>query len=96
MLVHVRAEARRAAVQRDLPDQPAFYQRVEAIVNRGVGNLRHLFFGADKNFLGGRMVALVQQHVINLLPLRRETKAARAQPFSQVAFRLFCGGRYSS
>jgi hypothetical protein len=29
------------------------------------------------------MIALLQQHVIDLLPLRRETKAARVQPFAR-------------
>ena len=76
MLVHVRAKARRAAVQRDLPGQAALYQRVEAVVNRGVGNLRHRAFGADENLLGGRVIALLQQHVIDLLPLRREPEPA--------------------
>ena len=91
VLVHVRAKARRAAVQRHLPGQPAFYQRVEAVVNRGVGNLRHRSLGADENFLGGRMIALVQQHVIDLLALRREAQTAGVQPtlFGQVMF-VFC------
>ena len=60
----------------NLPGQPAFDQRVEAIVNRGVGNLRHRALGADEDLLGGRMIALLQQHVIDLLPLRREPQAA--------------------
>ena len=80
MLMHVRAKARRAAVQRDLLGQAAFYQRVEAVVNRRVGNLRHLPLGADENLLGGRMIALLEQHVIDLLTLRREPEAAGVQP----------------
>src|ERR1019366_1251377 len=39
VLVHVRAEPRRTAIHRHLPGQPAFYQSVEAVVNRGHGNL---------------------------------------------------------
>jgi hypothetical protein len=92
VLVHVRAKTSRAAIQRDLPSEPGFYQSVEAVVNRRVRNLRHLSFGADENFLGGRVVALLEQHVINLLALRREAEAARAQPFDQVAFRWFAAG----
>ncbi len=69
-----------------LPRQAAFHQRIEAVINRRVGNLRHLLFGADENFLGGRMIALLQQHVIDLLALRREAQTGRAQLFGQVLF----------
>ena len=89
MLVHVRAKARRAAVQRHLPGQAALYQRVEAVVNRRVRNLRHRALGADENLLGGRMIALLEQHVINLLPLRREPETARVQPLGQTAIQIF-------
>jgi len=89
VLVHVRAKARCAAIQRDLPGQPALYQRIEAVVNRGVGNFRHLPLGADENLLGGRVIALVQQHVIDLLPLRREPEAARVQPLDQATVQFF-------
>ena len=89
VLVHVRAKPRRAAVQRDLPGQPAFYQRVEAIVNRRMGNLRHRALGADEDLLGGRMIALLEQHVIDLLPLRCEPEAAGVQPLGQPAIQIF-------
>jgi hypothetical protein len=84
MLLHVRAEAGCAAFQLHLTDQAAFREGIEAVVNRRVRNLRHRLLGADKNFLGGRMVALVQDYVINMLALGREPKAAGAQPFGQV------------
>ena len=69
--------------------KPALYQRVEAVVNRRVGNLRHLPLGADEDLLGGRMIALLEQHVIDLLPLRREPEAARVQPFGETAIQFF-------
>jgi len=93
MLVHVRAITRRPAIQSDLPGEAAFYERVEAIIDRGVGDFRHLLLGADKNFLGGRMIALVQQHVIDLLALRCETQASRAQLFGQVLLVLVVAAR---
>ncbi len=89
MLVHVRAKARRAAIQLHLPDKPAFNERVEAIVNRGMGNFRHLLFRADKNFVSGRMIALLHQHVVNALTLRRETKTARRQPLAEAGIYSF-------
>lgn len=89
VLAHVRAEPRRAAVQLHLPDQPALHQRVQAIIDGGVGNVRHVFLGAEKHFLGSRMIALLEQNVIDLLALRREPEAARIQPFAEFANCLF-------
>ena len=42
-------------------------------------------FGADEDLLGGRMIALLQQHVIDLLALRREPEPARGQALGQIA-----------
>lgn len=89
VLVHVRAKARCAAIQRDLPGQPALYQRVEAVVNRGHGNIRHGLFGPDEDLLGGRVIALLQQHVVNVLALRRGPESARRQAFIQVSAHRF-------
>ena len=94
MLLHIRAETRCAPLQLNLADQPAFNEGIEAIINRRVGDFGHLLFGPDENFFGRRVIALVQDYVINLLPLRRETKAARAQLFSQVLFGLVMGGAH--
>ena len=84
MLLHVWAKPRCAAFKLDLTHEAALHQRIEAIVNRRVRNFRHHALGADKNFLGGGVIALVHEHVIDMLTLRRETKTARAQPFGQV------------
>jgi hypothetical protein len=96
MLVHVRAIARRAAIQSDLPGEAAFHERIEAVIDCGVGDFRHLLFGADENLLGGRMVALVQQHVIDLLALRRQAQTGGAQLFGQVLFVLLVAARLHS
>ena len=46
-------------------------------------------FGADEHLLGGRMIALLQQHVIDMLALRREPQPARGQPLVQIAVQFF-------
>jgi len=84
VLGHVRAEPGGAALHSDLPRETRFHKGVEAIVNRGVGNFRHRFFGAHEHFLGGRVVALLHEHVIDLLPLRGEAQAGGTQLFGQV------------
>lgn len=91
MLVHVWTKSRRAAIQLHLPDKPAFHERIKRVVDRRMRNFRHLLFRADKNFVGGRMVALLHQHVINALALRRETKAARVQTLAKI---IFSGGTH--
>lgn len=35
------------------------------------------------------MIALVQNHVINVLALRRETKTARVQPLAEILIQFF-------
>jgi hypothetical protein len=84
VLVHVRAEPRRTAVHGDLPRQAGFHQRIKAIINRGVRDLRHRLFRPDENLLGGRMIALLHQHVIDLLPLGRQAQTGRPQLLGQV------------
>lgn len=79
VLVHVGAVTRSATFEGNLLDEPAFYQGGEAIIDRGHRNVRGALFGADKDFLGGWMIALFEENVVNLLALVRETKAARSQ-----------------
>ena len=86
MLLHVWAITCRTALELHLAHEAAFHQRIEAIINRGHGNIRHGLFGPDENLLRCRVIALLDQHVINMLSLGREAKTARAQPFSQVTF----------
>ena len=94
VLVHIRTKPRRASVNRHLPRQTRFHQRIEAVVNRRVRNFRHRFFRADENFFRRRMIALRQQHVINLLTLRRQAQTRRAQLFRQVQFVWMCFARF--
>ena len=89
MLPHVRAIARRRAFQVYMPHEAALHQRIQAIINRRVRDLRHLPFRPHKNFVRRGMIALVQQHVIDLLPLRGETKTARRQATIEIFTGLF-------
>lgn len=84
MLVHVGAEAGGATIERDLAYQARLHERVEAVIDRGMGNLRHLFFGTDKDFVSSGMIALLHEDVIDLLALGRKTKAVRRQPPAEI------------
>ena len=88
MLAHVRAETCGAPLQRHLPGQPAFDQRIQTIIDRGQGYVRHLALGADEHFLRRRMIAFPQQHSIDVLALGRKTKTARRQSFDQLVIKV--------
>lgn len=88
MLFHVGAIPRRATLQMNLPRQTTFHERIKAVIDCCVGNLRHRFLGATEDIFRRGMIALVQQHVINATPLRREAEAARRQSLAQLAFDL--------
>jgi hypothetical protein len=85
VFLHVRAKARRAALQTHLPHHSAFNQRVQAIINGGHRNIRQLALGPDKHFLGGGMIPFLQQDIVHPLPLRRKAKPAISQPLIQIA-----------
>ena len=89
VFAHVGAEARGAAVHIHLARHAGLHQRVEAIVNGGHGNFRHLALGADENFLSSRMIALLDQHIIDVLALWREPEAARGELPAQMFIQLF-------
>ena len=85
MFLHVRAEPSGAAFEGDLAGQPALDQGIQAIIHRRHRYVRHLTLGANKHFLSGRMISLLQKHSINVLALGRKTKTARRQTFIQMA-----------
>jgi hypothetical protein len=90
---HVRAEPRRAALEGDLPRQPALHQGVQAVVHRCHRNVGHRPLRPNKHFLRRRVVAFLQKHSIDVLPLRRKTKTARRQAFVQPRSHRFFGCR---
>jgi len=74
MFVHVRAITHRGAIEIDGLNEVATNQEIEAVVNGGHGDIRAAFFGPHKDLLGGRVIAVVEQHLIDLLALRGEAK----------------------
>ena len=88
MLPHVRAITHRHPIQVDLADQPAFYERIQAIVNRGHGNIGHPLLGPHKDLLRRRMIALAHQHAVNVLPLGSLAEPARRQAFGEPLIEL--------
>jgi len=92
VLAHVRTEPGGPAVELHLAYEAALYQGIEAVVNRGHGNVRRPAFDADEDLLSGGVVALLYQHAVNVLALWRGAQAARAQPFGQVVLNLAMAG----
>ena len=97
MLLHVRAITRGRALEVHMADEPALDEGIEAIINRGHGDIRHPLFSADEYVFGRRMIPLLQQHIIDMLALRRKTKAARGQPLVKavVNFGMVMRAHYS-
>ena len=83
MFCHVGTKMCRPPVQSDLPDQSAFNQSIQTIVDGGHRNIRHVALGPNEHFLGGGMVPLLHQHLIDLLALRRKPKTTGGQALGQ-------------
>ena len=83
MLFHVRAIPHRKTVDIDLLDEPAFHERVEAIINRGHGNVRHALLGPHEDLLCGGVVAFLEHDAVNVLTLGGGTKPPAGEPFSE-------------
>jgi hypothetical protein len=93
VLGHVGTEAGGATLDRDLAGQARFYERIQAVIYRGVGYFRHGLLGADKNLLGRGMITLLQKHVIDLLPLGRQAQTGGSQLPGQVLLLFKLAGR---
>ena len=89
MFPHIGAITPGHPVQVDLPNQPALHEGIEAIVNRGHRDVGQSFLGAHEHLFGGRMIAFLEQDVVNVLALRRGPKASRGKPFGQPFVQLF-------
>ena len=84
MLVHVGTIPGRASIEIDLPHESALHQRVQAVVDGGDGDLGTPLFGPDEYLFSGRMIAPLQQDVIDLLPLSSQSEAARGEAFVEL------------
>ena len=89
MIQHVGAIAPRHTIQIDLPNQPAFHEGIEAIVNRGHRNIGQSFLGPHEHLFGGRVIAFLKEHAIDVLALRRGPKASRGKALGQPFVQLF-------
>ena len=92
MFGHIRTKTSCATIECYLPNQPAFDQRIEAVIDSGHRNFRHVMFGPDKDLFGRRVVAFVQQHGVHLLALRGKTKPSGRQPRIEALIELFTWG----
>ena len=84
MLLHVRAIPHCEPVDIDLLDEPALHERVEAIINRGYGNVRHPLLGPHEDLLGGGMIAFLEHDAVNVLALGGGAKPTASEPFSEL------------
>lgn len=78
VLLKICAKAGRLTLDVHLPGQTAGNQRFQAIVDRGQRNRRHALLGAKEHLRRRRMIALVQENVVNFPALGRETMAVMA------------------
>ena len=68
-------------VDSDQPDQTTLDQSIQAIVDGGHGNFWHLLFGPHEDLLGGGMVPVIQQDVVDLFALRGGAQPSAGQAF---------------
>jgi hypothetical protein len=85
VILHVRTEPRRAAVQIDQPNQTRLYQRIQAVVNCRHRDVRHLLLGPDEDLFGGGMVPVLQEHPVHVLSMWGKPKPTVRQPLVQAA-----------
>ena len=86
VLAEVRAVAGGFAVEIDLPDDAVLHERFEAVVNGGQREVRKLVLGPHEDLVGGRVIPVLDENAVNLLPLPRH-----AQPGDLIGNRRRCG-----
>ena len=79
MLLHVRTKPGGSALDGHLAGQTAFDQRVQAVIHRGHRDVGHFALSSNEHFLGGRVVAFIEQHAVDVLALRSKSKPTRRQ-----------------
>jgi hypothetical protein len=68
-----------------MADEAGLDQGIQAIIDRGHGDVRHVGLGADEDIFHRGVIALLQEDIINVLALRREPKAAGGQSLVETA-----------
>jgi hypothetical protein len=79
MLMHIGAIAHGGAVEIHGLYQAALNEKIEAVVNGGHGDIRHGLLGAHEDLLRSGVVALLHEHMVNVLALGSETETSRGQ-----------------
>jgi len=87
VVADIRAIAGRRPLDIDLLGEAAIDQRLEAVVDCGQRNAGDALFGADENLGCGRVVALIEEDIVNLAALGGEA-------MTTVADRLLVVGRH--
>ena len=87
VVANIRAIAGRLALDIDLLGEAAINQRLEAVINSRQRDAGDALFGTDENLGGGRVVALIEEDIVNLAALGRKAMTI-------VADRLLVVGRH--
>jgi hypothetical protein len=74
--MQIRAEAGGAALEIHRAHEVALHQRFQAVVNRGERDAGQFGLNAGEYFVGGRVVPLLQQDVVDHLALGRRAEPA--------------------
>jgi hypothetical protein len=80
--LEVSAVAGRAALEVHLTDEIALHEGFEAVVNGGKGDRGHLGANASVHFVGGGVIAFLQESAINHLALRGIAQPAAREALS--------------
>jgi len=76
VLAHVRAKTNGSAIQDHLPNQTAFHEHAEAVVNGREGDFGVRLLGSLEDEFGGWVVVALGNYVEHLLALTRHAQAA--------------------
>ena len=89
VLVHIRAIPHCRPIKVYFFDQTAPHQKIQTVVDRCHRDVGQIFFGPHEHLFRGGMIALLEQHPIDVLPLRRQTKAFKGEALHQGRFDCF-------
>lgn len=70
VFVHVRTKAAGAPVDVDLFDEPGFDEGIQTVVDGGHRDIGQTAFGPHEHLLGGGMIPLPHQDIVDMVPLR--------------------------
>ena len=83
MLMHIGTITHGGAVEIYFFDQTTFHQEIQTVVDGRHGNIGQRFLGAHKHLLSGGVIAILEQHTIDVLALRGEAKTFEGQTLHQ-------------